>query len=531
MECHGERAGAARRRRERRLRSWWRHERMSIAMALATVEHHSYGPTANDALRGQKTVTRAGEVEERELHGAPRRQKPPPPGTRPTPLVEVGQWAMVQHSGIFELEQIPDVPVLQMVEQPVEVDTFFRLSLPAVAEQVIEVPKLALPGRAVPRAALSEPQLVEQLVDVPTVLSFSMLQAADSRAGCRHSSSSRSWSRCSWRSSRPLPGTGLISGFWCRYCRGVRFRVVEEVLGEVFQASPRDRALTAVCGADTVVSPAPHARGGVFSWWCSRPLPGTGLNSVWWCRQLSFLQLFTLVEVLVEVFQALPRDKVQQPFVEQTNVVSSASQGRGGGARGGRSGLSQVQGSSTVCEADYMSTFPFLMVVLKEVFNVFLVDRVPQRLPSSRIFLRLLILRCHEPRFMAVMTSGCAWLMRSNDTEYYWNRWDDTFLLAAAERSQAPLVPAPLWPLQGCGVGRGVLGSSPSLIGILAGMDQKDPYVVGFWCSSPWLFPSSTLCLVRSLGSVFTAPVAEPTVISFTVAFGCLHHYVVSLCR
>ena len=125
-------------------------------MALATVEHHSYGPTAYDALRGQKTVTRAREVEERGLQVAPRRQKPPPPGTRPAPLVEVQpQGVTVQHSGIFVPVQIPDVPVLQMVEQPVEVDSFFRLSLPAVAEQVIEVPKLALPGRAVPRAALS----------------------------------------------------------------------------------------------------------------------------------------------------------------------------------------------------------------------------------------------------------------------------------------------------------------------------------------------------------------------------------------
>ena len=38
---------AAMRRRQRRLRAWARHERLSIAMALATVEHHSYGPTAN----------------------------------------------------------------------------------------------------------------------------------------------------------------------------------------------------------------------------------------------------------------------------------------------------------------------------------------------------------------------------------------------------------------------------------------------------------------------------------------------------
>ena len=60
-------AEAARRRRERRLRSWWRHERMSIACALAEALHHSSGTSPstcdtrvvegaqNDALRGQNT--------------------------------------------------------------------------------------------------------------------------------------------------------------------------------------------------------------------------------------------------------------------------------------------------------------------------------------------------------------------------------------------------------------------------------------------------------------------------------------------
>ena len=87
------------------------------------------------------------------------------------------QGRIVQHSGIgFELVQALDVPVLQMVEQPVEVDSSFRNFVLAVAEQVIEVPMLALPGCAVQRAALSEPQTVEQLVEVPTVLSFSLLQ-------------------------------------------------------------------------------------------------------------------------------------------------------------------------------------------------------------------------------------------------------------------------------------------------------------------------------------------------------------------
>ena len=64
----------------------------------------------------------------------------------------------MQHSGIgFELLQALDVPVLQLVEQPVDVESFFRISVPAVAEQVIDVPKLAFPILAVQRAALPEP--------------------------------------------------------------------------------------------------------------------------------------------------------------------------------------------------------------------------------------------------------------------------------------------------------------------------------------------------------------------------------------
>ena len=62
----GNATGAAMRRRQRRLRAWARHERLSIAMALATVEHHSYGPTANAAPRGQTTGTKTREGEVRE---------------------------------------------------------------------------------------------------------------------------------------------------------------------------------------------------------------------------------------------------------------------------------------------------------------------------------------------------------------------------------------------------------------------------------------------------------------------------------
>ena len=56
---------SARRRRERRLRSMLRHERMAVAMALAEALHHSSGLRVMEraqhaALRGQKTGTRAG---------------------------------------------------------------------------------------------------------------------------------------------------------------------------------------------------------------------------------------------------------------------------------------------------------------------------------------------------------------------------------------------------------------------------------------------------------------------------------------
>ena len=54
------RAGAARRRRERRLRSMLRHERQTVAMELAVALHHSRdarSEVAHEVLRGQKTAS------------------------------------------------------------------------------------------------------------------------------------------------------------------------------------------------------------------------------------------------------------------------------------------------------------------------------------------------------------------------------------------------------------------------------------------------------------------------------------------
>ena len=60
-----------------------------------------------------------------------------------------------------------DAPVPQMVDQAAEVVKFF-VSLPVVAEQVIEVPTIILEDPIPQRALLRTPQLAEQLVDVPT---------------------------------------------------------------------------------------------------------------------------------------------------------------------------------------------------------------------------------------------------------------------------------------------------------------------------------------------------------------------------
>ena len=152
--------GSAVRRRERRLRSFWRHEQMAIQMALASVTHHSFQVgTAHDALRRQKPVTSAG-------------------GMRPLPFVE-GQPQVRIHRHTVEQRiehtpfvQILDAPVPKKVEQLVD---FFKDLDSHVPLQVIEVPKISqdiIPQRSVDLV----PQMAEQLVEVPTLLSVAVLQ-------------------------------------------------------------------------------------------------------------------------------------------------------------------------------------------------------------------------------------------------------------------------------------------------------------------------------------------------------------------
>ena len=177
---------------ERRLRSMLRHERMSVAMALAEKLHHS-------AQRPE--MARAGEEESETKYTAKFRTTPPPQpelfqlfeeepgGLRPTGLVEPRgpQERIQRHTAEQMIESFVPVPMLdldapvpQMVDQLVDVLKLFDNSVP---EQVIDVPKIS---HAIPqRTVLCEPQLAEQLVEVPTV-SFFVEQTVDIPSAADH---------------------------------------------------------------------------------------------------------------------------------------------------------------------------------------------------------------------------------------------------------------------------------------------------------------------------------------------------------
>ena len=113
-------------------------------------------------LCGDRRQEQPGELFEEELSG-----------TRPPPLVEVRpQDRVQQHTlehafDICPFMQMLDAPVPLTVEQLVDVLQIVD-ALVLVAEQVIEVPKIILEN-ILSRLSCREPQLAEQLVEVPTI--------------------------------------------------------------------------------------------------------------------------------------------------------------------------------------------------------------------------------------------------------------------------------------------------------------------------------------------------------------------------
>ena len=147
MMAGGDSGSAAKRRRERRLRSAWRHEQLSVAMALAGAAHHSAQPNA--ALRGQKPGTRAKEGDKSARSTKPYGDRRDfPPGMRPALLVGVPPQGHVKRhfaehlAELAPLVQILDAPVPQVVDNVMDA---FPVPGSADDEQVIEVPRISCP--------------------------------------------------------------------------------------------------------------------------------------------------------------------------------------------------------------------------------------------------------------------------------------------------------------------------------------------------------------------------------------------------
>ena len=152
-------------------RAYLRLARMSVAMAVAEANHHT-------APRGLKTARAEKEVEEQVKYNAPRRQKAPPPGMRPASLVELqGSQVVFERDVAEQVHDAPVVPIFaasvpHMVDQ-LDVLKILGIQLLVFPEQVIEVPTISMPSRC-SRTVLSAPQMAEQLVEVPTVLSHAL---------------------------------------------------------------------------------------------------------------------------------------------------------------------------------------------------------------------------------------------------------------------------------------------------------------------------------------------------------------------
>ena len=174
---------AAQRRRERRLRSMLRHERMSVAKALAEKLHHS-------ALQ-RPTMARARVEERDELHNATGQKTPLPRASstvyfsldddgdvlaaRPAQLMEVRPHERVLRRTVeqnVDAVTFPtlDDPMPQMVDQPLALLLSAHIPDP---EQVIEVPKISLPSRPTRRfpriVPLIDRWFIVQIADIPAL--------------------------------------------------------------------------------------------------------------------------------------------------------------------------------------------------------------------------------------------------------------------------------------------------------------------------------------------------------------------------
>ena len=307
-------AGAAKRRRERRLRSWWRHERMSIACALAEALHHSLRQPGVRQEEGWSCSARCRTRPDDSHQGTGAghavlhfRRRWGRAGSR-------GSGSFGRRRGICGAARRMSRSLPSMSQRcrwwnsQRKLTRSFENFVPAVAEQVIEVPKLALPGCAVQRAALSEPQTAEQLVDVPTPLYYSLLAVPRRGGGARGGLQGLSQGQ----GSTAVSGADYVGSTVSGHEGGARGGL---------QGLSQGQGSAAVSGSVHVNTPVPGRGGG--------PLGG---------------------------LQGLSQGQGSTAVCGAQHVDIPVPHGRGGRARGDRHGLSQGQGSSAFCGADHEDT-------------------------------------------------------------------------------------------------------------------------------------------------------------------------------
>ena len=188
MSVHGDHgSGAAKRRRDRRLRMHWRHEQLTLQMALAAALHHScdVGLVSYNTVRSRRTA-RAGEWRREQKYTAETRDPPTPQpelfslyegepgGARPGSVTDPAPQVRVKRHRIEArpFVQILDAPVPQGGNQFVEAFRHLDLHIPA---QVIEVPKISSSRRRCRGRQVPVVQTAEQLVEVLEFVSFAFL--------------------------------------------------------------------------------------------------------------------------------------------------------------------------------------------------------------------------------------------------------------------------------------------------------------------------------------------------------------------
>ena len=168
--------------------------------------------------------------------------------------------------------QILDAPVPQLVEQLPDVLRFFD-RFATVPEQVIAVPKIFIES-VPPRAFLRATQLAEQLVEVPTIISFSLMSLLQSLLEYRQRTVEQ---------NVDIPAVGGIgtgggsSGFLPGQISSETAEQIVEIpvprphgAGD-FQGFSRGQGSTAFCGANRRFS---------CFWWRSEFSGSPGLRSV-----------------------------------------------------------------------------------------------------------------------------------------------------------------------------------------------------------------------------------------------------------